>query len=103
MPNIEIGGNMPAMRGSDDVSGVQKRSYSTYNQTNTGAVTNQFIEANDKNKNYSNFVRSNKFDYGYDPNGGLRAGSINKAGSTKLPFDSWRNDQLEREKIAKQA
>ncbi len=92
VPNIEIGANMPAMRGSDDVSAAQKRSYSTYNQTIRGAVTNQFIEANDKNKNYSNFIRSNKFDYGYDPNGGLRAGSMDKAGSAKVPIDSWKID-----------
>ena len=43
--------------------------------------TYQFIEANDKNKNHSDFIRSNKFDYGYDPNGGHRACSMDhKAG-----------------------
>ena len=59
--------------------GVQARSNSTYNKTLQGNFTNQFIEANDKNKNQFKFIHSNKFDYGYDPNGGSRALSQDRA------------------------
>ena len=76
--NYAIGDNTPAVRGSDDVVGVQTRSNSTYNKTLQGNFTNQFIEANDKNKNQFKFIHSNKFDYGYDPNGGSRAISTDK-------------------------
>ena len=51
MKNYAIGDNTPAVRGSDDTIGVQKRSHSTYNSTLKGSFTNQFVEANDKNKN----------------------------------------------------
>ena len=63
--------------------GVQKRSHSTYNATLQGSFTNQFIEANDKNKNQGKFIHSNKFDYGYDPNGGSRAVSNDRGASGK--------------------
>lgn len=94
MPNFEIGQDKPSLRGSEDVKNVQKRSYSTYNQTNRGSFTNQFIEANDANKNYSSFIRSNKFDYGYDPNGGHRALSMDKAGTSKN-VDGWTRQDRE--------
>ena len=71
--NYAIGDDTPAVRGSDDVGKVKNRSHSTYNSTLQGSFTKQFIEANDKNKNYGKFIHSNKFDYGYDPNGGHRA------------------------------
>ena len=66
------------MRGGEFSSLVQKRSYSTYNQSLRGAFTNQFVDANSTNKNLRKFVDSNKFDLGYDPNGGHRASSIDR-------------------------
>ena len=81
VPNYAIGEDTPAVRGGGDGSrGVKKRSHSTYNSTLKGSYTTQFIEANDKNKKYHEFIHSNKFDYGYDPNGGHRAISMDKAG-----------------------
>ena len=80
MKNYAIGDDTPAVRGTEDTSQVHKRSYSTYNQNLRGAFTNQFVDANSQNKNLRKFVDSNKFDYGYDPNGGHRALSIDRAG-----------------------
>lgn len=34
----------------------------------------QFDEANIRNKEYQQFILSNKFEYGHDPDGGLKAG-----------------------------
>lgn len=86
--NYAIGDNTPAVRGSDDVKDVQKRSHSTYNSSLQGKFTTQFLEANDKNKNYGKFIHSNKFDYGYDPNGGHRAVSMERSGTATAKRDS---------------
>ena len=77
--NYTIGENTPSVRGGDIAGDVQKRSSSTYNQNLRGQFTNQFIDANAKNKEQRNFIHSNKFDYGYDPNGGHRAVSYDRA------------------------
>lgn len=37
------------------------------------------MEANAKAKNQRSFIHSNKFDYGYDPNGGHRAVSMDRS------------------------
>jgi|Transcript_21223 hypothetical protein len=71
--NYTIGHDTPAVRGGDNSDSVQKRSNSTYNQSLRGQFTSQFLEANAKNKDQRSFIHSNKFDYGYDPNGGHRA------------------------------
>ena len=94
MPNFAIGHDTPAVRGGDNSSTVQKRCNSTYNQTLKGNFTTQFVEANSKNRNYREFIDSNKFDYGYDPNGGSRALSLDKRESAgkntkdNNPFES---------------
>ena len=82
VPNYAIGDDTPAVRGGNEYGkGTKKRSHSTYGATQKGKFTYQYIEANDKNKNHRDFIRSNKFDYGYDPNGGHRAVSMDhKAG-----------------------
>lgn len=74
-----IGDDTPAVRGGDLSSNVHKRSNSTYNQSLKGSFTNQWVEANAKAKNQRSFIHSNKFDYGYDPNGGHRAGSMDRS------------------------
>ena len=70
--NYDIGVNSPSVRGSD-IKQNKNRAHSTYNQTLKGKFTNQYAEANDKNKNMGSFILSNKFEYGHDPQGGLKS------------------------------
>ena len=88
--NYMIGHDTPAVRGGDLSSNVHSRSNSTYNQALQGQFTNQFVDANAKNKNQRSFVDSNKFDYGYDPNGGHHALSNDRNTGTpsKTPFSN---------------
>ena len=51
VPNYSIGHNTPAVRGTDNSENIHKRSNSTYNQMLVGQFTNQFVEANNKNRN----------------------------------------------------
>ena len=51
VPNYAIGDNTPCVRGTDDTANVHKRSNSTYNKTNIGNFTDQFIDSGAKNKN----------------------------------------------------
>ena len=92
--NINIGGNNMSVRGSDSMGGMNTRSNSMYNSNNRGQQTNQHIEANDRAKNQSNFIRSNKFEYGYDPNGGHRALSIDKLKEQKN-MNGWKPKELD--------
>jgi len=48
--NYSIGQDIPSVRGGELAAVAQKRSNSTYNQSLKGQFTNQFIEANAKNK-----------------------------------------------------
>ena len=76
--NYTIGHDTPSVRGGDNSDAVQKRSNSSYNMALRGQFTDQFKEANTINKGQRNFIDSNKFDYGYDPNGGHRALSYDR-------------------------
>jgi len=82
--NLSLAADVPAVRGTD--SKVQKRSNSTYNQTNTGHYNMpSYYEANALNKINTKFGLSNKFEYGHDPNGGSKSAAVSrivlKAGS----------------------
>ena len=74
VPNYAIGDNTSSVRGTDDTANVHMRSKTTYNKTNLGKFTNQFIDSNGKAKNMRQWIDSNKFEYGHDPNGGIKAG-----------------------------
>ncbi len=49
--NYAIGDDSPAVRGGNLAGKVNTRSNSTYNQSLKGQFTNQWVEANAKNKN----------------------------------------------------
>ena len=70
--NYQIGVNSPSVRGSD-VATTQNRTYSTYNKSLSGQFTTQYQQSNDINKDLGKFVLSNKFEYGHDPEGGMKA------------------------------
>ena len=64
------------------------------------------MEANTKNRNYRDFIHSNKFDYGYDPNGGSRAFSTDKGTPAKgvkdfMPFDPLKNKERDQKQSFK--
>jgi hypothetical protein len=56
---------------------MQQRSNTTYNRTTKGQFSYQFKESNAMNKDQHDFILSNKFEYGYDKNGGRRYASQN--------------------------
>lgn len=71
--SYEIGANNICVKGSEN-KGFNNRSNSTYNQTLKGAtIGNQFSEASMINKNISQYMQRNKFEYGLDQNGGIKA------------------------------
>ena len=66
---------MASLRGMDAAKEVNQRSNSTYNQSTKGKFTYQHWESNNLNKTHNNWILSNKFEYGYDPNGGRKLAS----------------------------
>lgn len=75
--NLSLAADVPAVRGTD--SKVQKRSNSTYNQTNKGHYSMpSYYEANALNKINTKFGLSNKFEYGHDPNGGSKSAAVSR-------------------------
>lgn len=64
---------------------MQQRSNTTYNRTTKGQFSYQFKESNAMNKDQHDFILSNKFEYGYDKNGGRRYAS--QSTTQKLQFE----------------
>lgn len=56
------------MRGQDQIS--LQRDNTSYTNSSRGQFTRQFEESGHFNKLLSDYVLSNKFQYGYDANGG---------------------------------
>ena len=74
------------------------RSNSTYNKTNVGNFTDQFVDSGIKNKNMRSWIDSNKFEYGHDPKGGIKAGPpLGKVEPPPLDLKILKDRQTERE------
>ena len=52
-----------------------------------GKFSNQFVDANQRNKDLNSFVLSNKFEYGMDQNGGIKALSKDRLKETLNPSE----------------
>lgn len=72
--NYQIGQDIASLRG-DDQSTTQQRLNTSYTRGSKGQFSYQFQESGSFNKTLGDFVLSNKFQYGYDPNGGRQFAS----------------------------
>ncbi len=66
--NYQIGQDIVSLRGQDQIS--LQRDNTSYTNSSRGQFTRQFEESGHFNKQLGDYVLSNKFQYGYDANGG---------------------------------
>jgi hypothetical protein len=82
--NVDIGPDVPAVRGTDKGKIPTMRSNSTYTKALRGDFSHQYKESNGLNKTQHDWILSNKFEYGYDPNGGRKLASFNTKNDSVL-------------------
>lgn len=73
-----------SLRGDDQNTNVQQRQGTTYFKSTKGEQTHQLKEQNGFNKGLGEFVLSNKFEYGYDTNGGRKFASGDNAKKSQI-------------------
>lgn len=73
--NYTIGKDVASLRGEDQAATAQQRNHTTYTKNSKGEFTHQYKDQGSFNKGLGDFVLSNKFEYGYDNNGGRKFAS----------------------------